>query len=115
MQEPKVTGTVRTQPRSRHTILRDCGALAIIAILCLGLEEVVNAATIYLTWGSKWNTSALQTTTTLEWLYLFVAPGTLLLALVMRLLGVGLGKTSSLLIAVSVAWCVAIVVAAIIA
>jgi hypothetical protein len=115
MQGSNVTNPVRPNPSSRHTILRDCGALAIIAILCWGLEGIVIAASIYLTWGPKWNTSAVQTTTTLERLYLFVAPGTLLLALVMRLLGVGLGKTSSFLIAVSVAWCVAIVVASILA
>jgi hypothetical protein len=108
------TGAVQAQRRSRHTMLRDCGVLAILALMCLGLEAVVNTAAILL-WGPKWDTSAAQTTTTLEWLYLFVAPGVLLFAIVMRLLGVGLGKTSSFLIGLNVAWCVAIVVAAIIA
>jgi hypothetical protein len=109
------TGAVQAQRRSRHTMLRDCGVLAILALLCLGLEVIVNAAAIFLTWGPKWNTSAVQTTTTLEWLYLFVAPGVLLFAIVMRLLGVGLGKTSSFMIGLNVAWCIAIVVAAVVA
>jgi len=113
MQEPKVSGPVRANPRSRHTIPRDCGVLAIIALLCWGLEGLVNVATVF--WGPDWNSADVQTRTTLEWLYLFVAPGTLLLAIVMRLLGIGLGKTSSLVIVVGIGWCAAIVVATIMA
>jgi hypothetical protein len=113
MQDTQGTPPVQGLPRSRHTILRDCGTLAIVALLCWGLEGVVSAATVL--WGPDWNTSAVDVRNRVEWLYLFAAPGVLLLTIVLRLLSVGLGKASSLLIAINIGWCVAIVIANIIA
>src|SRR5919201_3471935 len=111
MERTQRTGPTRREPHAWRTILRDCGVLIAITMLCWGVNAVVGLF-VYFSLPNGYtaeqmaatNVRAMDLLMTLGGLYLFASLAALLAGVVVRVLSTRMGLASLIVVAINVLW-----------